>query len=131
MLSSFNNQIDIIDIVTEEEVKKFGGYKHTNYLIDCGIYKNIKGKYCVLSGDEEGNLCSWDTKGDGNPIKYKVKPENENNMVVNTLDKVNDIVAVAGFNDKTNSVYLFKEIEIEKTKGEVDEDKMDICKENK
>ena len=52
-------------------------------------------------------------------------------MVVNTLDKVNDIVAVAGFNDKTNSVYLFKEIEIEKTKGEVDEDKMDICKENK
>lgn len=131
MLSSFNNQIDIIDIVTEEEVKKFGGYKHTNYLIDCGIYKNIKGKYCVLSGDEEGNLCSWDTKGDGNPIKYKVKPENENNMVVNTLDKVNDIVAVAGFNDKTNSVYLFKEIEIEKTKGEVDEDKMEICKENK
>ena len=120
LLSSFSDQIDIVDIVTEEEIKKFSGYKHTNYLVDCCLYKNKEGKYNVLSGDEDGYLCSWDVKGNGLPKKVKVNESSS--MIINALDTTKDLVAVAGFNDKSNSVYLYKEGSDNKESDEMDID---------
>ena len=107
MLNAFNSQIEIIDIVTEEEIKKFKGHKHSNYLVDCDYYKGKNGKYYVVSGDEEGKMWNWEVKGEG---KKYVKV-GDGNMVVNAVDTCEGLVAVSGVNDVNNAVYLFKEEE--------------------
>lgn len=60
MLSSFNNQIQIINLSTGEEVKRFTGHKHTSHLIDLCFYcKDDNDDYFVVSGSEDGAIYSW------------------------------------------------------------------------
>lgn len=109
MLNAFNSQIEIIDIVSEEEIKKFTGHKHCNYLVDCDYYRSRNGKFYVVSGDEEGMMWNWEVKG----TKKKCVTVGEGNMVVNALDTTEGLVAVSGVNDVNNAVYLFKEEDVE------------------
>ena len=115
MISSFNSQIEIVDIVTEEEVKKFHGGKHTNYICDCGVYNSNDNNY-IVSGDEGGNLCVWDVNGDENNCST-VNVSNGKFMVNSVA--VGDVVACAGNDDREFGIYVYREGE-EKT----DEDAM-------
>lgn len=79
MISSFNNQIQIIDLITEEEVKRFTGHKHSNYLIDLCFYckedhDGNNDNYFVVSGSEDGAIYSWNIEEKNAYQKYLHKP---------------------------------------------------------
>ena len=114
LLSSFDNNLNVINVVNEMEIKKFSGCKHKKYLVDCGVfYDGNNNKNYIISGDEEGYLCCWDIKENSeNPYKKKII-EGENCLSV--LDIYNDfsnsdnnIIACAINGDKTNSIYITK-----------------------
>ena len=114
LLSSFDNNLNVINVVNEMEIKKFSGCKHKKYLVDCGVYYDgNNNKNYIISGDEEGYLCCWDIKENSeNPYKKKII-EGEN--CLNVLDIYNDfsnsdnnIIACAINGDKTNSIYITK-----------------------
>ena len=114
LLSAFNDNLNIINVINEKEIKKFSGHKHKKFLVDCGIYyDNNNNKNYIISGDEDGFLCCWDIKENNeNPYKKKII-EGENCLSV--LDIYNDysnsnnnIIACAVNGDKTNSIYITK-----------------------
>jgi WD40 repeat protein len=114
LLSAFNNNLNIINVVNEKEIKKFSGHKHKKFLIDCGIYYDVNNnKNYIFSGDEDGFLCCWNCKENNeNPFKKKII-EGENCLSV--LDVYNDFsnsdnnIVACGLNgDKNNSIYVTK-----------------------
>ena len=120
LLSAFNDNLEIMDIVKEEEIKKFTGCSHKNYLIDTCLYKNSKNdKFYILSGDEEGNFCSWDVKDkNSNCKKVRIcnKEEEHNNLISNTMDVYNDydnsdnsLIACSVYNESCHSIFIFEE----------------------
>ena len=132
LLNNFNSSLEIVDVVNEEQIKKFWGNKHNNFCTDCCLYnceKRGKKFDLILTGDEEGNICYYDVKEDGAKcnkisVKDKIKYDNENNndkmpIVVNCLDifknkefndNQNDIIACSVMGDLNNSVLLFKQV---------------------
>ena len=114
LLSAFNNNLNIINVVNEKEIKKFSGHKHKKFLIDCGVYYDVNNnKNYIFSGDEDGFLCCWNCKENNeNPFKKKII-EGENCLSV--LDVYNDFsnsdnnIVACGLNgDKNNSIYVTK-----------------------
>jgi len=121
LLSAFNDNLEIMDIVKEEEIKKFIGCTHKNYLIDTCLYKNTKNdKYYILTGDEEGNFCSWDVK-EKNSICKKInicdfKEEENSNLITNVMNAYNDnynsdnnLIAYSVYGESSHSIFIVKE----------------------
>ena len=133
LLNNFNSSLEIMDIVKEEQIKKFGGHKHCNYCTDCCLYsytKKGKRNDLIFTGDEEGNICYYNVRKEGtkcNKISLKDKIKCDNNdmntnnkipIVVNCLDILktkdnneikNDIIACSVMGDLNNSVLLLKQ----------------------
>lgn len=116
MLNAFEGRNEIINLETEEEVKKFTGNKHTNFLIDSAIYKRRNGNYHIICGDEDGNICNWDVLGKDICKKYNVNEK----YVINSLDWTEGVVACAGLNDESGNIYILKEEVEESNKMEID-----------
>ena len=135
LLNNFNSSLEIMDVVNEEQIKKFGGHKHLNYCIDCCCYsyeKRGKRNDLIFTGDEEGNLCYYNVREDGmkcNKISLRDKINIDNDMngnntnnkmpiVVNCLDIAknkennnfeNNIIACSVMGDLNNSILLLKQ----------------------
>ena len=132
LLNNFNSSFEIMDVVNEEQIKKFGGHKHLNYCIDCCFYsyeKRGKRNDLIFTGDEEGNLCYYNVREDGMKcnkisLKDKIKIDNDMNnsnkmpIVVNCLDVTknkenndieNNIIACSVMGDLNNSVLFLKQ----------------------
>ena len=128
MLNNFNSSLEIMDIINEEQVKKFTGHKHRNYCTDCSIYTyfidNNKQNDLVFTGDEECNLCYYNVREDGGKcnkicLKDNIKIDNNNKLplVVNCLDiykgksnsNEDNIIACSIMGDLNNSVLLLKQ----------------------
>ena len=134
LLNNFNSSFEIMDVVNEEQIKKFSGHKHLNYCIDCCFYsyeKRGKRNDFIITGDEEGNFCFYNVREDGTKcnkmsLKDKIKIDNEINInntnkmpiVVNCLDIAknkdnynfeNNIIACSVMGDLNNSVLLLKQ----------------------
>ena len=106
MLNAFEGRNEIVNISNEEEVKKYTGNKHQSYLIDCSIYNSSNGSYHIICGDEDGYLCSWNILSTSQCKKHPINTS----CVINSMDYSQGVIACAGLNDNTNSVYLLKEI---------------------
>ena len=134
LLNNFNSSLEIMDVVSEEQIKKFGGHKHLNYCTDCYCYtyeKRGKRNDLIFTGDEEGNLCYYNVREDGMKcnkisLKDKIKIDNDINInnkipiVVNCLDisknkECNEIgkniIACSVMGDLNNSILLLKQDE--------------------
>ena len=132
LLNNFNSSLEIMDVVNEEQIKKFGGHKHLNYCIDCCFYsyeKRGKRNDLIFTGDEEGNLCYYNVREDGMKcnkisLKDKIKIDNDMNnsnkmpIVVNCLDVTknkenndidNNIIACSVMGDLNNSILFLKQ----------------------
>ena len=136
LLNNFNSSLEIMDVVNEVQIKKFGGHKHCNYCTDCCLYtyeERGKRNDLIFTGDEEGNICYYNVRKEGNKcnkisIKDKIKCDNNNNdtnlnsnninknpVVVNCLDILknnenqNDIIACSVMGDLNNSILLLKQ----------------------
>ena len=127
LLNNFNSSLEIMDIVNEEQIKKFSGHKHCNYFTDCCLYTYFNDKKqndLIFTGDEECNLCFYNVRDDGEkcnkiPLKDNIKIDNNNKLplVVNCLDIYNssdnnikeNIIACSIFGDLNNSVLLMKQ----------------------
>ena len=134
LLNNFNSSLEIMDVVSEEQIKKFGGHKHCNYCTDCCLYtyeERGKRNDLIFTGDEEGNICFYNVREEGtkcnkisikDKIKYDSNELNGNNsnnnktpVVVNCLDILkcnenqNDIIACSVMGDLNNSILLLKQ----------------------
>ena len=135
LLNNFNSSLEIMDVVNEVQIKKFGGHKHCNYCTDCCLYtyeERGKRNDLIFTGDEEGNICYYNVRKEGNKcnkisIKDKIKCDNNNDtnlnsnninknpVVVNCLDILknnenqNDIIACSVMGDLNNSILLLKQ----------------------
>ena len=134
LLNNFNSSLEIMDVVSEEQIKKFGGHKHCNYCTDCCLYtyeERGKRNDLIFTGDEEGNICFYNVREEGtkcNKISIKDKIKYDNNemngnisnnnktpVVVNCLDILkcnenqNDIIACSVMGDLNNSILLLKQ----------------------
>ena len=132
LLNNFNSSLEIMDVVNEEQIKKFGGHKHLNYCIDCCFYsyeKRGKRNDLILTGDEEGNICYYNVREDGMKcnkisLKDKIKIDNDMNnnnkmpIVVNCLDVTknkenndidNNIISCSVMGDLNNSILFLKQ----------------------
>jgi len=134
LLNNFNSSLEIMDVVSEEQIKKFGGHKHCYYCTDCCLYtyeERGKRNDLIFTGDEEGNICFYNVREEGtkcNKISIKDKIKYDNNemngnisnnnktpVVVNCLDILkcnenqNDIIACSVMGDLNNSILLLKQ----------------------
>ena len=135
LLNNFNSSLEIMDVVNEVQIKKFGGHKHCNYCTDCCLYtyeERGKRNDLIFTGDEGGNICYYNVRKEGNKcnkisIKDKIKCDNNNDtnlnsnninknpVVVNCLDILknnenqNDIIACSVMGDLNNSILLLKQ----------------------
>jgi WD40 repeat protein len=136
LLNNFNSSLEIMDVVNEIQIKKFWGHKHCNFCTDCCLYtyeERGKRNDLIFTGDEEGNICYYNVRKEGNKcnkisIKDKIKCDNNNDnnsngnntnnknpIVVNCLDILknnenpNDIIACSVMGDLNNSILLLKQ----------------------
>ena len=132
LLNNFNSSLEIMDVVSEEQIKKFGGHKHLNYCTDCCFYtyeKRGKRNDFIFTGDEEGNLCYYNVREDGMKcnkisLKNEIKIDNDINInnkipfVVNCLDisknkdsnePENNLIACSVMGDLNNSILFLKQ----------------------
>lgn len=109
LISSLNNQIQIIDITTEEEVKRFCGHVNSQRLVDVSYhYDSYSDKVFILSGSEDGNVCIWDLDDDNSQCQ-RIQIFNSPNAVVNTFTlSKSGILCVSGYPDEDNKIYCLK-----------------------
>jgi WD40 repeat protein len=105
LISTLNNQIQVLDLNKDEEVIKFSGHVNSNFLVDLQVYENDNNVY-LISGSEDGYLYLWNVEGQNlEPKKFQVE---ESTCTINciTMNK-SGILATAGFNCNEN-IRFFK-----------------------
>jgi WD40 repeat protein len=102
LISTLNNQIQVLDLNKDEEVIKFSGHVNSNYLVDLHVFEQDDKVY-LISGSEDGCLYVWNVEGG----EAKKIPIEDNNCTMNciTMNK-SGILATAGFNCNENIRFL-------------------------
>lgn len=103
-----NNQIQILNVLTEEEINRYTGHSNSRYIIDnCIYYSQYHDKNILISGSEEGKLHAWDMLEDQLLSSYDVDFSNENVSINNLTLNNNGLLAASGFPDYDN-IILYK-----------------------
>jgi WD40 repeat protein len=108
LVSSLNNQIQVIDIIKEEEIAKFTGHVHSRFLMDISTYyTNTEEKAFIFTGSEDGHIYYWNVEEDD--ICYKLKTNFLENTSINCMSHNNaDLIICSGFPDIKNSINVIK-----------------------
>jgi len=119
LISSLNNQIQIINILDEEEVIKFIGHANSGHLVDlCFVNNNSmddeNGKTFLISGSEDGKFYYWDVmESEGRHINMEGyldgNHEENQSLIVNCISSNNNgLVACAGYPKSDNNIYFYR-----------------------
>jgi len=117
LISSLNNQIQIINLLDEEEMIKYSGHANSGHLVDlCFISDqsmDIENTYLV-SGSEDGRFYYWDVQeSEGKSIKLEGVIDDDNeigkeNAIVNSISTNNNgIIACSAYPKGDNSILLY------------------------
>lgn len=141
LVQSLNNNIQLIDLETEEEIMKYQGHKNTNYIIDFDIifsslnksqpkdmssikynpksvlYYNSDHIY-LASGSEDGCLYIWDFNDGSVPLYKECKLDNSNQascLFSISVNSDSSLICTASEIDgqiiRNNSKYLLVDVE--------------------
>jgi WD40 repeat protein len=103
ILSSLNNQMQVINLIDEEEVLKYTGHTNSKYLVDIALMENNNRKY-LISGSEDDNIALWDIEMANECVKIPAGTTGQN---INCLScNKGGILAYSGFPDPTNYLNL-------------------------
>ena len=102
LISTLNNQIQVLDLFKDEEVVKFSGHTNSNHLVDLQIMEH-DGNVYLLSGSEDGCFYMWNVEG-GECLKIPIE---EANCTMNglTMNK-RGIMATSGHSNNQTIRFL-------------------------
>ncbi len=107
LVSSLNNQIQIINVLTEEEINRYTGHSNSRFIMDSCIYNNnFYDKTLLISGSEDGAIYAWDIYDDKVAHSFKVDYlTSENTSINNVTINENGLLAASGFPEYDNLVF--------------------------
>jgi WD40 repeat protein len=104
LISSLNNQLQVINLLTEDEVVKYTGNVNSKHLVDVAIFDKNERKY-LLTGSEDDSIGLWDIEKGGDCKKVITGTSGQ---TINSLASSRDgVIAYSGFPDNENNLTLF------------------------
>lgn len=109
LISSLNNQIQVLDLINEQEVSKYTGHKNCTHLLDMKIM-TLNDDILLLSGSEDNKVYIWNVE-EGSEFKcFNVDEQNSNERILNCLSLSNssNLMATSSFinNDPSNIIKI-------------------------
>jgi WD40 repeat protein len=108
LISTLNNQMQVIDLLSEDEVIKYTGHTNSRYLVDIVLFEESRsGKKYLISGSEDQCIAFWDVEKGGDCAKYNIGGMRDDKHIVNCVSVNNkNILAYSSFPDSSNSISL-------------------------
>ncbi len=101
LISTLNNQIQVVNLYEDEEVIKYSGHQHSTYLLDTEIMQFEQDRF-LISGSEDYAFYIWDV-ATANCQRKDMEVKNLNCLATNN----NGVICASGFPDQ-NNIYIMK-----------------------
>ena len=110
MISTLNNQIQVLDLINEIEVSKYIGHKNCQYLLDLKILTTSKDDILLLSGSEDNKVYVWNVEDGMDFQSFYVNQERSTDRILNclSLSSSSNLLATSSFSNTytTNSIEI-------------------------
>jgi WD40 repeat protein len=108
LISSLNNQIQVLDLINEIEVSKYTGHNNCQYLVDMKILITSKDDILLLSGSEDNKVYVWNVEDGLDYHSFSVDQERSTERILNclSLSSSSDLLATSSFSNTytTNTI---------------------------
>ena len=110
LISSLNNQIQVLDLINEQEVTKYTGHKNCQYLLDMKILTTSNDDILIISGSEDNKVYVWNVEDGIEFTSFYVDEGISQDRILNclSLSSFSNLLATSSFinNDITNTIEI-------------------------